>query len=70
MDIVRMRQAGRNASGLLGKCSPIEDRLLLLCQMVGRQKNVSDLEDAGYPSANAVAAAGVLRNEGRGRDTA
>ena len=44
MDIVRMRQAAGNASGLL-KVLANEDRLLLLCQMVDGEKCVSDLEE-------------------------
>lgn len=64
MDIVRMRQAAGNASGLL-KVLANEDRLLLLCQMVDGEKCVSDLEemlDIRQPTLSQQL--GVLRNEG------
>ena len=64
MDIVRMRQAAGNASGLL-KVLANEDRLLLLCQMVDGEKCVSDLEamlDIRQPTLSQQL--GVLRTEG------
>ncbi len=64
IQITAMRHAAGEATALL-KALANEDRLLLLCQMVGGEKCVSDFEtllDIRQPTLSQQL--GVLRNEG------